>query len=767
MDNLVKVNLYGEYRITTLSGGNIVTDTGWCKNTILSSGLVTLYTSAIPDAINLLDLGTSSSFATTSASYGLSGVVSPCINKEFSNISRNNIEVFTYDLDTRIFYSTFSSFKSTSSVETIREFAIKTTNDIGFARSVLSSAVEVQYGQNLNFEYRLTTNWDSEQKTNVPFRTANGVTFYIPTTSVVYNIPYYRTFYADNKLILLNNNEELPKFGEDYPSKLLYSFESRPDSTFSPSIISAVIDNTNRVFTVFTKYENLSSPEGSAIYSDINTALLVADDNIETPNKFLATRFKVPLTLYNYRDITDVLGLSAVYDPVYGYNKRNLISLIYRYSWGESLSGILGDIDSLITLPVFKFEDILYPCDIDYFGEYTTTIASSLLSANRSTRRVQISAGKVLGTTVLNYDLGPGATRLRLLCDGVEEINTGFLGSDYYNNLLKDANYSSVIGAGSGSINFTRKTNGSGVFELYVDSPVVNSDWYISILPPAGEFNKYSSLFSLVTGEGNNNRYIVRIPITSNSSTFTLYYSAFDVPNAFRVLDEGVTIVDVGFRGSNTFNYLLTSREDAITNFTAQSTLSVINFERNNILSATEFADIAKGTSITKSRYNTIASAMPVASALNGVPTSYTLLSTISGTNFIKSLNSPTLSAAFQPVSADFTYLSIVGTVSTLSGVDYNVGVTIPSGLYDLILTFLPTASATNKVVYSTPLFFSTNYNYLLDTPKFFLPTYGVEGAGEGSVSFTKPVSSTSLYVDIAVDTPSLPSGWNFILSSN
>jgi len=766
MDNLVKVNLYGEYRVTTLSGGNIVTDTGWCKNTILSSGLVTLYTSAIPDAINLLDLGTSSSFATTSASYGLSGVVSPSINKEFSNISRNNIEVFTYDLDTRIFYSTFSSFKSTSSVETIREFAIKTDRETGFARSVLLSAVEVQYGQNINFEYRLTTNWDGKQETSVPFYTANDVTFYIPTTSVVYNIPYYRTFYSDNKLILLNNNEELPKFGEDYPSKLLYSFESRPESTFSPSIVSAVIDNTNRVFTVFTKYENLSSPIGSAIYSNINTALLVADGNIETPNKFLATRFKVPLTLYNYRDITDVLGLSSVYEPIYGCNKKNLISLVYRYSWGETLSGILGDIDKLITLPVFKFEDILYPCDVDYFGEYTTPINSFLLSANRSTKRIQISAGKTLGTTVLNYDLGPGATRLRLLCDGVEEVNTGFLGSDYYNSLLKDANYTSVVGAGSGSINFTRKTNNSDVYELYVDSPVVNSVWYLSILPPAGEFNNYSSLFSLVTATTYSGRYITRIPITRNNNSFNLSCSAIGGPDAFRVIWDGKEIVDTGYRGNSTFNYLLSGRADAITNFVAQSTLSATNFSNNTILSSLYTTDITKNSIVSKDDFFTIVTAMPIASALDGVPTSYTLLSTISGTNFINCLKpSNPLLSAFRPVSADFIYLD--STTNLLSGVDFYQGVTISTGLFDTILSFMPTASALDKKVYSTQQFFLTSFDYSLDTRQFFLTTYSVTGIGRVSVDFTRPVNSIAEYVDIAVDTPDIESEWRFILSSS
>ena len=766
MDNLVKVGLYGEYRITTRSGDTVIADTGWCKNTILSSGLVTLYTSAIPDAINLLDLGTSDNFATTAESYVLSGVVTPSINKEFSNISRNNIEVFTFNLSSKVFYSTFSSFKSTSSVETIREFAIKTDRETGFARSVLLTAVEVQYGQNINFEYRLTTNWNSIQKTNVPFYTANDVTFYIPTTSVVYNIPYYRTFYTDNKLILLNNNEELPKFGDDYPTKLLYSFESRPESTFSPAIVSAVIDNTNRVFTVFTKYENLSSPIGSAIYSNINTALLVADGNIETPNKFLATRFKVPLTLYNYRDITDVLGLSAVYEPIYGCNKRNLISLVYRYSWGETLNGILGDIDKLITLPVFKFEDILYPCDVDYFGEYTTPINSFLLSANRSTKRIQISAGKTLGTTVLNYDLGPGATRLRLLCDGVEEVNTGFLGSDYYNNLLKDANYTSVLGAGSGSINFTRKTNNSDVYELYVDSPVVNSDWYLSILPPAGEFNNYASLFSVVTATTYNERYITRIPIARNINSFKLSCSAITTPDAFRVIWDGVEIVDTGYRGSSTLNYLLCGRADAITNFVAQSTLSATNFSNNTILSSLYTADITKDSTVSKEDFYTIVTAMPIASALNGVPTSYTLLSTISGTNFINCLKpSNPLLSAFRPVSADFIYLD--STTNLLSGVDFYQGVTISTGLFDTILSFMPTASALDKKVYVTQQFALTSFDYSLDTRQFFLTTYSVTGTGQVSVDFTRPVNSIAEYVDIAVDTPDVESAWRFILSSN
>ena len=134
------INLCGEYRIKVLEKDTIVSDSGWCKNTILSGGLIRLATLPFSDILNFLDLGTSDKFATT-LNYTLSGVVSPSSNSVLANVLRDNFQVIynsTYP-NLRTYYVSFTTPVTNKVTETIKEFSIKPYNDTtssAFSRAV-------------------------------------------------------------------------------------------------------------------------------------------------------------------------------------------------------------------------------------------------------------------------------------------------------------------------------------------------------------------------------------------------------------------------------------------------------------------------------------------------------------------------------------------------------------------------------------------------------------------------------------------------------
>lgn len=372
MNNISRnIGLYGEYRITVNQNNTVIKDSGWCKNTILSSGLELLFSTSIPQCLQSLDLGTNS---TDAGNYTLSGVITPSLNTELLGISSNNVQYHPLG-NIQSYYATYSSPAASFQSETINEFCIKGQNNtIGFARNVLVQPIVVNIGQNINFEYRLSLTYNINAEVgNLAFKTPND-TFYLPISSCQYNLPNIDEQkptevgkIVDNyPLVLTQNSDSLPSFGDLYPSQYVYAVNKSPiQSTFTPTVVFSGLDPYNKSFTAITEYKNLSTPLNSGIFDNINSAILTYNDK-----GFHITRFDYPLALYNYKSI--VTSISTT--PDYEYN-QNLLSLFYKYTWCEQAESVFSS-PSAFSLSALQ----LVPCNVNltlnlssYESEYLTS----------------------------------------------------------------------------------------------------------------------------------------------------------------------------------------------------------------------------------------------------------------------------------------------------------------------------------------------------------------------------------------------------------
>ena len=474
------VSLYGEYRLRVVEGTETVSDTGWCKNTILSGGLVSLSSFSISDALYYLDLGTSNTLPGIDG-YRLGGVLTKSVNSEFTNVLRDSLQTFTDLLSTKVYIAGFSSEISTASTETLREFSIKTINGVGFSRNVFPSSVTVNYNQGVNFEYRLSLGWNTSRNVVVPFKTRSGdtlTTFYIPTTSASFNIPYDRVYYSNNKLILLKNSN-LPKFGDNISSQLVFAFNNKYFSTFNPTVISSTIDHTNKQMNVFEEYQNITAPDLTGVIDDINIALLVKDGETSIPsNNFLATKFAYPITIYNYNNIEDIniipVNNSGTNISLYNKFKQNVMSLCYRYAWTESTSNFQN-----IVTNITEYPKLTSACTSPIINCNTTVSYSGDSSDNGYT--INFATGSTKGKVSLTFNTTDKPTRFRVVYNNVEVINTGYRGNTAYNNILRSLGYPNISGPNSGILTFNKNIVGVNTAQVLVDTPLNESSWSFNL----------------------------------------------------------------------------------------------------------------------------------------------------------------------------------------------------------------------------------------------------------------------------------------------
>lgn len=350
--------LRGEYNIKVLENKRTVFSSGWCKNTILSGGLVNLYNNDISSLTNILDLGKSSSLP-GSQGYGLKGVIQPA-DTPLLNIPRSRHSVFSesdgvVNNATRVFYSYFASDVSTTD-QTLSEFAIRSSSNIGgFARNVFSRPVNVQRNQYIILEYILKVNRRHTLTTKLPFKTSAGHSFTVPITGVSFNIPYNEMYRNDNELILLKENTPLPAFGTNWPVSPNFAINNKAFSTFTSTEIGRGLNNTTRSYSVSTVFYNISAkPYG--LFNQINTIALGRNSQITFNNglvndRFLAIRMSFPLSLYNYENnFFDINGITSEVVPnttrplhgVYDYrtysttsSRYNKLDLYFNYTWSE------------------------------------------------------------------------------------------------------------------------------------------------------------------------------------------------------------------------------------------------------------------------------------------------------------------------------------------------------------------------------------------------------------------------------------------------
>lgn len=486
-----KINLCGEYRLKIVEDSTVISDSGWCKNTILSGGLIRLATLPFSDILNFLDLGTSSALSAT-PNFSLSGVLAPSTNSTLNNVERDNFQIIYNSAypNLRTYYVSFTTQLADKVTETIREFAIKPnlgSTSSAFSRATLNTPTEVNFNQAVNFEYRLSVDWSSYvERDYTPFRTmpftigspaSSYNTFYIPTTSIVYNIPEDRIFNPLNKLILCRNNEELPVFLDTYPNPVEYGLPTEASSTFHPVTLSAYLDKNKKCFNVLTQYSSLSAPQGSGILSGIYTAVLVSPT---TNTKFLATRFKSPITLYNYERLSDVTGLST-HNINYDIFRRNLISLNYRYAWGESLYSTIDTYSTNATIfPIIVNQNPNIPCNI-YKTMQCGNVQTIRVLGSPVTYTTRIIVGSKTGNMTLNYTCNNVAVRFlgiyypndNTSLSAIPIVDTGYRGtSEVFNQQLNSLNYPAVTGPASGTISFTKSLSTHTFIDIITYSPL-------------------------------------------------------------------------------------------------------------------------------------------------------------------------------------------------------------------------------------------------------------------------------------------------------
>ena len=498
------IGLCGEYRLVVRDSDTVVSDTGWCKNTILSGGLEFLSTDSILNGITFLDLGTSS---LSSNNYTLSGVLAPCVNNVLSSIPSTNIEYYKLNKNTQVYYSIFSSPQVTLQTESVNEFCVKSTNQTGFARAVLSEPVEIRLGQNINFEYRVSVDHTSLQEASVEFTTPNNSSFYIPITSKTFNIPNDETdasrvgrLVDDYILELSENTDTIPEFGDQYPSEgqtVAYGIESSPTrSRFAPSVVYSGLDDTTKQYSVITQYSNISASNNSGIFSNINSALLTYNTNA-----FNITRFAFPITVYNTTLFTTATSINA----------GNLITLYYSYAWGETL-------DSPFTTPItFSLSSPqLIPCNIDaevdlYPESFLTLFSQSFTSstANGNTTRIRVNLKGSITFDSIKVDyttpqvdkdafpFGPSPYRVVMYNIANQALkdtgyvftnanqdwvyaNSHFDSLNYYNKQLYSTVGQNINGSIPGDFELTNIPSPSGTYiDLVINSPLQGTSWEV------------------------------------------------------------------------------------------------------------------------------------------------------------------------------------------------------------------------------------------------------------------------------------------------
>jgi hypothetical protein len=531
--------LKGQYRFSVLEDDNIVYSTPWCNNTILSSGLVDLFSYDIPTILNYLDIGLSRSLP-GSLGYGLSsGVIT---NSEFKNIKRDIIESYNDSISSKLYIASFTTKKALSSFN-INEFAIKRDTNVAFARNVFPSSYTITTGQYINFEYRLGVLWSATHTGNMQFQgNSTNYTYSLPITSTTYNIPYENVYYKNNYLVLINKiynsdgitiNNSLPSSGDNYPAIFDWGLGSVDRSVYAPVKTLTAIDNVNRLFTVTTCYTGIQVDFDQDNLYYANYALLVKDGDLSQPtNKFNITKFAYPLILFNNNAVCLPSAESS--------NVYNVVEIGYNYTWGECSNIQLQSApESLITTQNLE----------NRYAQFTPPI---------SARPATLSPdGPLIDTSVQSPVLVNFSNQV-----------LGLTGSEGPPIFLIPLNANSNFRANS-IMNLTVSVSGLAPisYKWYKDNKLITnvlSSTYIdnNILPHEAGIYKVVATNSIgsITGTSNvaiDTTYGVTYNLSSNRNGFELMnYMSLSTTNAGY---SAVNVISRGYRATNLMQILLRS----------------------------------------------------------------------------------------------------------------------------------------------------------------------------------------------------------------
>jgi hypothetical protein len=581
------IGLCGEYRLTVLDNKTVISDTGWCKNTILSGGLEYLATDSILGGLSYIDFGTSTLH---SGEYNFTGVLTPSTNTELINVSSNNIQYYSLNSSTQVYYATFSTKNASSNSEILNEFCIKTGNQIGFSRTVLPDPVSVGIGQNVNFEYRVSVDYSNEHQSSVEFATYSGNSFYIPVTSRSYNLPNFdNDITSVGKLVdtyplyLLQNNEELPSFGNNYPQERVYGVnDSQMQSKFYPSVVYSALDDTTKSYSVITEYNNLSAPLDTGIFNNINTALLTYKDS-----GFYVSRFAFPLALYN----------TSLYANNTSVNSSNLMALYYKYTWGETLSSTFTT-PATFTLSAPQ----LFACNINQYVDlypnsfitlYSNTFTTTTTNGNTTRVRVNLLGTNEFDAIDFNYftpqvnrdvfEFGPSPYRI-VVYDSNSVVlrdtgyvfpninrewnynNTAAASLNYYNTELLALANQSITGSTSGTTTLTNLSvyPGSDYIDVVINSPFIGTSWELildttrPVIVPVPVSLPDLDCFTIYNFIDNVGVYDYTYQLDPAGGIIILDFTSDNVdniPNKLEIIHNNIKVSTTGISSTNTGPY--------------------------------------------------------------------------------------------------------------------------------------------------------------------------------------------------------------------
>ena len=130
-----------------------------------------------------------------------------------------------------------------------------------------------------------------------------------------------------------------------------------------------------------------------------------------------------------------------------------------------------------------------------------------------------INLGTGIGNTKLFYNSSDVPDQFIVTYDGVDVINTGYVGDSSYNTFLTDANFPTINGVASSSISFS-KLSSTSIAYVRVNSPLTGSNWAFNLNNPSPPTYTILSTPS-VSETYTNTQYAYNISVTNSSDSVT------------------------------------------------------------------------------------------------------------------------------------------------------------------------------------------------------------------------------------------------------
>ena len=130
-----------------------------------------------------------------------------------------------------------------------------------------------------------------------------------------------------------------------------------------------------------------------------------------------------------------------------------------------------------------------------------------------------INLGSGIGSTKFYYNSSDVPDQFIVTYDGVDIINTGYVGDSSYNQYLTNANFPTINGIASSSISFDKLSSTSNAY-VRVNSPLTGSNWAFNLNNPVPPSYTILSIPS-VTETYTSTQFAYNISVVNNSNSIS------------------------------------------------------------------------------------------------------------------------------------------------------------------------------------------------------------------------------------------------------